>query len=277
MELKFKNKTLFLNKNNIYIMGILNVTPDSFSDGGKYNTIDKALYHTEEMIKNGADIIDVGGESTRPFSDPVLVDEELDRVIPVIEKIKENFDTIISIDTYKSKVAIEAIKKGAEIINDISGLTFDKEMELVAKKYNVPVVVMHIKGTPKNMQINPVYTDLLNEIKTYFKERIEKLTSIGIKKIILDVGFGFGKSLDDNYKLLANLESFLDLGYPLLVGLSRKSMIGKVTDEEPQDRLGGTIALNTIAILKGASIIRVHDVKEHLSCIKVIKKYKEIQ
>lgn len=271
--MKFKNQILDFTKKSVYIMGILNVTPDSFSDGGKYNSLDKALFHAEEMIMQGASIIDVGGESTRPFSQPVNVNEELDRVIPVIEKISSNFKTTISIDTYKSQVADIAIKSGAEIINDISGFTYDKEMINIAKKYNAACIVMHIKGTPKDMQANPHYDDIIGEIYGFLEKQAVLLRSNGLNNIIIDVGFGFGKSLDDNYKLLNGLDKFVNLGYPILAGISRKSMIGKVIELEPDDRLFGTIALNTIAILKGAKIIRVHDVKENLQAIKVIEKY----
>jgi len=272
-ELIFKNKTLSFSNNNIYIMGILNVTPDSFSDGGKFNKLDKALFQAEKMINDGAEIIDVGGESTRPFSEPVSEFEELDRVIPVIEAIKNKFKTIISIDTYKSNIAEEAVKNGAELINDISGLIFDNNMENIALKYNTPCVIMHIKGTPKSMQDNPVYVNVVEDIYDFFKQRINALNKKGIKKLILDVGFGFGKSLDDNYKLLKNLNIFNDFNYPILSGISRKSMIGKVIDIKPEERISSTVALNAIAIANGTKIIRVHDVKENYQAVKVIEKY----
>ncbi len=273
MIINFKNKVLDFTNNKIYIMGILNVTPDSFSDGGKFMHMDKALHHAEDMIKNGADIIDIGGESTRPFSAPVSLDEELNRVIPVIEAINKNFDTIISIDTYKSRVAEEALKNGAEIINDISGFTFDENMKNIALKYDATCVVMHIKGTPQNMQVNPVYEDIVAEIFNFFTDKTAGLKSSGIKKIIIDLGFGFGKNLDDNYKLLKNMKIFSNLGFPILVGISRKSMIGKIIDVLPQDRISGTIALNTVAVLNGAKIIRVHDIQENFQAAKVIEKY----
>ncbi len=273
MKMKFKNKTLDFGNDNIYIMGILNVTPDSFSDGGKYNEKDKALFHVERMIKEGADIIDVGGESTRPFSEPVSINEELGRVIPIIESINKNFNTIISIDTYKSKIAKEAIINGAEIINDISGFTFDTLMVNIASKYNAVCIVMHIKGTPKNMQVDPKYENLIKDIYDFLNNRVEVLRSKGIKNIIIDVGFGFGKSLDDNFILLNNLKSFKKIGCPILTGISRKSMIGKVVDVAPELRVSSTVALNTIAILNGAKIIRVHDVMENYQAIKVIEKY----
>lgn len=271
--MKFKNKTLSFDSKSFYIMGILNVTPDSFSDGGKFYKIDKALFHVEEMIKQGVDIIDVGGESTRPFSDPVELNEELDRVIPVIEKVNNNFNTIISIDTYKSTVAEEAFKNGAEIINDISGFTFDPLMVDLASKYKAACIVMHIKGTPKDMQVDPNYNDVIGEIYSFLKDRVNKLKEKDIHDIIIDVGFGFGKSLDDNYILLKNLDKFKKIGCPILAGISRKSMIGRVVNTDPADRISGTLALNVIAILNGANIVRVHDIKEHYQAIKVLQKY----
>jgi dihydropteroate synthase len=256
-------------------MGILNLTPDSFSDGGKFNSLNNALYQTEKMIKEGADIIDIGGESTRPFSEPVTLEEELERVIPVIEKINKEFDTIISIDTYKSRVAEESLKNGAKIINDISGFTMDAEMENVALKYNATSIIMHIKGTPKNMQTDPFYKNVVKEVYDFLDERVKHLKKIGIKDIIIDPGFGFGKSLDDNYILLNKLTEFKKIGCQILAGVSRKSMIGKVLDIPIDERLPGTIALNTIAILNGARIIRVHDVKENYQAVKIIEKYLE--
>ena len=254
-------------------MAILNVTPDSFSDGGKYNDKDKALFRVEQMIKQGADIIDIGGESTRPFSQPVSLQEELDRVIPIIDAINKNFKTIISVDTYKSIIAEEALKNGAEIINDISGFTFDPSMEHIALKYNATGIIMHIKGTPKNMQLDPKYDDLVNEIYTFLEDRVKKLKNRGINNLIIDVGFGFGKSLDDNYILLKNLKRFKKIKCPILAGISRKSMIGKIIDIKPSSRVSATIALNTIAILNGAKIIRAHDVAENYQAIKVVEKY----
>ncbi|BAL80545.1 dihydropteroate synthase [Caldisericum exile] len=255
------------------IMGILNVTPDSFSDGGKFLNIDDALKHAEQMVKEGADIIDVGGESTRPYSESVPLDEELRRVIPVIVAIRKEFQTIpISIDTYKSKVAEEAINAGADIINDISGLRFDPLMIDVAKRYNVPVVIMHIKGTPKDMQKNPVYEDLMRELLQYFEERITFLNSVGIDKIVIDPGIGFGKTREHNLEILNKLQEFTIFGKPVLVGLSRKSFIGLTLDNRPvEERLYGTLASNMFALLKGASILRVHDVLPHKDMIRMYK------
>ena len=273
LEMKFKNKTLNFNDNSFFIMGILNITPDSFSDGGKYYDTDKALMHAEEMINQGVDILDVGGESTRPFSEPVGLDEELDRVIPVIEKINKNFNTIISIDTYKRKVAEEALKNGAEIINDISGFTFDPVMIDIASKYKAACIVMHIKGTPKDMQVDPKYNDVVKEIYEFLNDRVRILKERSVSNIIIDVGFGFGKSLDDNYILLNNLKRFKKIDCPILAGISRKSMIGKVVNSDIDNRISGTLVLNTIAMLNGVNIVRVHDVKEHYQAIKILQKY----
>ena len=206
MKFNFKNRILDFDNLNFYIMGIINITPNSFSDGGDFLDPDKALFRVEEMIKEGADIIDVGGESTRPFSEPVSEQKELDRVIPVIEKINSNFNTVISIDTYKSKVAEESLKSGAEIINDISGFFFDPKMIDVAKKFDATSVIMHIKGKPKDMQVNPIYDDVVLEIYNFFENRINFLKNNGLTKIIIDPGFGFGKSLEHNYILLKNLK-----------------------------------------------------------------------
>ncbi len=264
---------MIFSENRIYLMGILNVTPDSFSDGGKYNTLDNALFRAEKMLKEGADIIDVGGESTKPFSKSVSIENELERVIPVVEKINRNFKCIISIDTYKSRVAEEAIKNGAKIINDISGFCFDDDMEKVALKYNAASIIMHIKGTPKDMQINPFYENVVDEVYNFLKDKSERLKSKGLSEIVIDPGFGFGKSLEDNYKLLRNLSKFKEINCPILAGISRKSMIGKVTNIPPEDRLPGTIALNSIAILNGANIIRCHDIAENFQAIKIVEKY----
>ena len=202
-------------------MGVLNVTPDSFSDGGKFNRLDLALKHIDSMVENGADIIDIGGESTKPGSDPVSIDEELNRVIPIINEVKKtNNDILISVDTYKSVVAKEAIKAGVVIINDISGLAFDEDMAPLLAKNDIPVIIMHIQGKPKTMQQNISYNDLINDIKKYFKKRCDHAIKSGIKKsnIILDPGIGFGKTFNHNYKLLKNLEIFKDMSYPILIG-----------------------------------------------------------
>ncbi len=256
MQLSFGNKTL--------IMGVLNVTPDSFYDGGRYYNTEDAVKQAYTLQKEGADIIDIGGESTRPGSDSISVSQEIDRVCPVIEKIIKEIDVPVSIDTYKADVAEEALKLGAKIVNDISGLNFDERMADVIVKYKSYAVLMHIKGTPKNMQENPEYTDLLDEIYTSLNNSREKAIGRGIEKekIIIDPGIGFGKSLEDNYKIIRNIGYFKKMGLPILIGLSRKSLIGKLYNDK-SDRLYATIALNSISAVYGADIIRVHDVEAH--------------
>ncbi len=254
------------------VMGILNVTPDSFSDGGKYNSPDKAVKRCEKMIEEGADIIDIGGESTRPGSDPVPLKEELERVMPVVEAIKKRFDIAVSVDTYKSSVAQAAIDAGADIINDISGMTFDENMPSVLSKSNCGIIVMHIKGTPKNMQKNPHYEHLICEINEYFENILEKAEKNNIKRerIALDPGIGFGKTFEDNYKILNNIKAFKIFNRPILIGLSKKSFIGYTLDEkDTKNRLYGTIGANITALLRGANILRVHDVKQNLDAIRL--------
>ena len=254
------------------VMGIVNVTPDSFSDGGKHFTLESAYNHSLKLIDEGADIIDIGGESSRPGALPVKLKEELDRTIPLINKIHNNFpNIIISIDTTKSKVAEQAILSGANIINDISGLTNDNKMVEVVLKYNTPVVIMHMQGNPKNMQDNPVYNDLIGEIKLFFENRIEFATKKGIHKdqIILDPGIGFGKSYEDNFLLINQLDKFCKLGFPILIGPSRKSFIGETLNEGIENRLEGTAAAVTAGIIRGARIVRVHDVKQIKRVVKV--------
>jgi len=256
-----------------FIMGILNVTPDSFYDGGKYSIWDRAVQRAEKMLEDGADIIDIGGESTRPGAESVSLEEELDRVIPVIEAIRD-FPIPISIDTYKAKVAAEALKHGASIVNDISGLRFDPEMAKVVAKYNVPVIIMHIKGTPRDMQKNPHYENVVEEIKNYFIKQIDYAISFGIKRgnIILDPGIGFGKKLEHNIEILRNINEFKKLGFPLLIGHSRKSMIGMILDGiPPEERLYGTLAISSYCIMNKVHIIRVHDVKEHVHLRKILE------
>ena len=251
-------------KRNTLIMGILNVTPDSFSDGGKFIHLDKALSQALYMEKNGADIIDIGGESTRPGAISVSVKEEINRTIPVIEEIRKISNISISIDTYKSEVAEKALLAGADFINDISGFTFDSRMMEIVKKFDVPVVLMHIKGTPQDMQTNPTYIDLIKDLLEFFSFQINKALDFGIKKvqIIIDPGIGFGKQLNDNFILIQRLKEFSELGFPILIGPSRKSFIGLTLDSPPEYRLEGTLAAVSAGILNGASIVRVHDVKE---------------
>ena len=245
-----------------YVMGILNVTPDSFSDGGLYINSDDAVEHGLEMINDGADFIDIGGESTRPGSDVVTGEEELERVIPVIKKIlTAEPETIISIDTTKSKVAEEAIKNGAKIVNDISGATFDEEMLTVVKKYDVPVILMHIKGTPKNMQQNPYYENVVQEIYDFLFDRIKAAEELGIENIFIDPGIGFGKRIDDNFEILRRLDDFKSLGFPIVIGASRKSFLGKTLNLDITERDAATAITEAIAVKNGARIIRTHNVK----------------
>ncbi len=251
------------------VMGILNVTPDSFSDGGKFLSVDRAVEHAHRMVEEGADIIDIGGESSRPFSEPVSEEEELRRVIPVLEEL-DGLKVPISIDTYKPRVAEEALKRGASIVNDIYGLRREGMAE-IAREYDAAVVIMHMKGEPKNMQVNPHYEDVIGEITRFFRERVEFARSHGIEddRIILDPGIGFGKRLEDNLMIIRSLGSFRCLGYPILMGTSRKSFIGKVLDLDVSERLEGTIATNVISLMNGASIFRVHDVKENVRALRM--------
>jgi len=269
--LNFRYKKYNLSERT-HIMGVLNVTPDSFSDGGKFLNIEKAVSHGLKMAEEGADIIDIGGESTRPGSLPVSIEEEEKRVLPVIETLAKKMQIPISIDTYKSQIAQKAIDAGAEMINDISGLRFDSEMVKVASKYNIPVIIMHIKGTPQNMQESPNYENVIKEIKDYFEERINFADSMGIKgkNIILDPGIGFGKRFEDNLAILKNLKEFKKLEKPLLVGLSRKSFIGKILDLPVEERLEGSLGALAYSIMQGANIVRVHDVKESVRVAKVM-------
>lgn len=243
-----------------FVMGILNVTPDSFSDGGKYLLTDDALSHASEMIKYGVDIIDIGGESSRPGSLPISIDEELERVIPVVQVIKKKYpQSIISIDTTKYEVASEALKSGADIINDISGLTSDDRIADVVAEFNAGLILMHIKGTPKNMQVNPEYKDIISEIKSFLYAQINSAEIKGVGKIIIDPGIGFGKKYDDNFIIINNLHEFCSIGYPLLIGVSRKSFIGNELNLEVTERDVPTAILETAAIQSGVRIIRTHN------------------
>jgi len=255
-ELDYNRKTL--------IMGILNITPDSFSDGGKYNEIDGAVKRAVEMENQGADIIDMGAESTRPGSARVSLEEEKKRLLPVLKEVLASVSVPISIDTYKSETAAAALEMGASIINDISGMKFDKKMPKIAAYYDVPVVLMHIQGRPETMQKNPEYRNLIFEIKKYLWTSIEAVRKAGVRdeKIIIDPGIGFGKKHQHNLKILNRLKSFEELNYPILIGTSRKSLIKYVTKDEKFGRIFGTAASVTTAVLNGASIVRVHDVEE---------------
>lgn len=259
------------------IMGILNVTPDSFSDGMKYFDQDKAVQHCLEMIKDGADIIDIGGESSRPGADPVSLEEEISRVIPIVKAIRQKSDIPISVDTYKSEVAEKAILAGASIINDISGLRFDDKMINVLQKYpNIPIIIMHMKGTPKNMQKNPTYVDVIEEITEFFNERLNfcKTNGISENRIIIDPGIGFGKRLEDNLKIIKNIYQFKSLGVPVLLGTSRKSFINQIYESTPEERENGTLATTAIAVQNEIEFVRVHNVKANKQLIKTLNAIK---
>ena len=254
------------------VMGILNATPDSFYDGGKYYKIEDAMEHALQMIEDGADIIDVGGESTRPFSELISVDDELNRVIPVIEGIRANSDIAISIDTNKAQVAYEAYQAGADIVNDISGFMFDPDMAPTVSKLNMYAVIMHIKGTPKDMQQNPQYDDVISEIKAFFVERTAFARQHGVNedRIILDPGIGFGKRVEDNLRIIKQISDFKELGRPILMGTSMKSFIGHITDSPLRERVEGTLASIAISAWNGANIVRVHDVKKAKKVVKLV-------
>ncbi|WP_127025333.1 dihydropteroate synthase [Rheinheimera mangrovi] len=252
------------------VMGILNITPDSFSDGGRFIGKDAAIAQARAMLAAGAAILDIGGESTRPGAEEVSVQQELDRVLPVIEAIRSELDCVISIDTCKSQVMKEAVATGADIINDIKALLDHGAVE-VAAAAQVPVCLMHMQGQPRTMQHSPLYQDVVKEVGEFLQQRAEVCIAAGIPKsqIILDPGFGFGKSLQHNYQLLSQLSDLLGLNYPLLVGMSRKSMIGQLVQVPPEERLAGSLACATIAVMKGARIIRVHDVKETVQAVAI--------
>jgi dihydropteroate synthase len=255
-----------------HVMGVLNVTPDSFYDGGRYLLRDRAVAKGLEMAKQGADIIDVGGESTRPGSLPVDINEEMKRVIPVIEQLHEQIDIPISIDTQKADVAEAAIRAGAAMINDISSLRFDQRMAWVAAEYCIPLVLMHMKETPQNMQNHPEYQDIILEIIEFLTERIRFAVQSGIdrQKLIIDPGIGFGKMWEDNFVILKHLSAFLCLGYPILIGVSRKSFIGRALELPEEDRLIGTAATVAVSIQHGVHIVRVHDVKEMVQVARIV-------
>ncbi|MFM9835243.1 MAG: dihydropteroate synthase [Methylophilaceae bacterium] len=260
-----------LNLNRPCVMGIVNVTPDSFSDGGQYQATEAAVMHALDLVNQGADILDVGGESTRPNATPVSLQEELDRVIPVIECLAKQINIPISIDTYKPPVMQAAIQAGASIVNDVRALQEAGAMEVVANS-NAGVCLMHMQGTPQTMQDNPHYENVVSEVKEFLADRLKASThaGIGAERILLDPGFGFGKTRAHNITLIQQLESLTELGQPLLVGLSRKSVLGQVTGNDVTARLYASIAASTIAAMKGAKILRVHDVKENVEALKVV-------
>jgi len=259
-----------------HVMGILNVTPDSFYDGGQYFDSSRAVERVYQMVEEGADLIDIGGESTRPGADPLSTSEEMQRVLPVIEKLQGKISVPVSIDTRKSEVAEAALQAGAHLVNDISGLRFDPKMASTVARYRVPVVLMHIKGSPKDMQKKPEYKDLIGEIYDYLNQSIRKALDAGIPKenIVVDPGIGFGKKWEDNCTILKHLNKFQRLGCPLLIGVSRKSFIGWALGLPEEDRLIGTAAAVAISILRGANIVRVHDVKEMVQVARIADKIK---
>ncbi len=268
--LNFRNVTYNL-KERPLIMGILNLTPDSFYDGGKFKNKKEAIAEAVKMEEEGADIIDIGGESTRPGSEPVSWKEELKRVMPVLKEVRKKIKIPISIDTYKSEVAKEALEEGAEIVNDISGLSFDKRMAEIVSRYNAYCVIMHIKGRPKTMQKRVYYRDVIKEIYDYLKEKIAYAEKMGIKreKIIIDPGIGFGKKLEHNIEIIRRLGEFKTLNLPILVGHSRKSFIGEILSLPPEERLIGSLAVAVISLLNGAHILRVHDVKATKQVVEI--------
>lgn len=268
-----KKERIFGQKGNPMIMGILNVTPDSFFDGGKYTEEASWLEHTGLMLEQGADIIDIGACSTRPGAEHISEEEELSRLLKVIVSVRNHFpESMISVDTFRASVAEKAVEAGANIINDISGGTMDPQMFETVARLQVPYILMHIRGVPQNMQVNPVYQNVLKEVHDYLSERLKKLKVLGVKDVILDPGFGFGKTVDHNFELLRHLDKFTSLGCPVLVGISRKSIVNKLLKISSKDSVNGTSILNTIAIQKGAKIIRVHDVKEAKEVITILQK-----
>jgi dihydropteroate synthase len=255
------------------VMGVVNITPDSFYDGGKYATTDDAIKQAEKLLAEGADILDLGAASTRPGAEFLTAEQELERLLPVLDHIVQHHpDATISVDTFQSEVAKEAVKHGASIVNDISGGTLDDRMFDVVARLKVPYILMHIQGDPQTMQVNPQYDDVVAEVYDFLSTQSDKARNAGIKQIVVDPGFGFGKTVEHNFTLLRNLKQFRNLG-PVMAGLSRKSMINKVLKTKPENALAGTISLNTLALLQGANILRVHDVKEAKQVILLVNEY----
>lgn len=274
MKMNFAGRELDMSR--CHVMGVLNVTPDSFSDGGQFNRPDAALVRARQMVADGATFIDIGGESTRPGATPVSVQEELDRVCPVVEAAAHELDAVISVDTSAPEVMAETAKLGAGLINDVRALQREGAPEAVARA-GLPVCIMHIQGEPDTMQDRPEYRNVRREVSAFLTERmrVAELAGIRPENILLDPGFGFGKSLEHNLQLLASLEQMHILGHPLLVGVSRKSMLGRITGREVNERLPASLAAATIAAMKGASIIRVHDVRETVDAVRVVAAVKE--
>ena len=268
MKLTANNKTLDLSTPKI--MGILNFTPDSFSDSGKFFQLDKALFQVETMLKQGASIIDIGGESTRPMAEEVTLEEELERVVPLVEAVRKRFDCWISVDSSKAQVMQEAAKVGMDLINDIRALQEPDALQTAAR-LALPVCIMHMQGQPRTMQLNPHYDDVVADILKFMQQRTEQCLASGIKKenLIWDPGFCFGKSVQHNYCLLQQFAVFCEQGFPVLAGISRKSMIGAVLDKPVEQRTVGSVAAALIAAMKGASILRVHDVAETADALKI--------
>ncbi|HAX11504.1 MAG TPA: dihydropteroate synthase [Marinobacter hydrocarbonoclasticus] len=274
MKMNFAGRELDLSR--CHVMGILNVTPDSFSDGGRFNSRESALVRARQMVNDGASFIDVGGESTRPGANEVSTQEELDRVCPVVEAIAKELDTVISVDTSNPVVMAETARLGAGLINDVRALQREGAPE-VAAKAGIPVCIMHIQGEPDSMQDDPRYRNVRREVSSFLTERMRVAEQAGVRadNIILDPGFGFGKSVEHNYQLLASLEQLHILGHPLLVGVSRKSMLGAVTGRDVNERLPASLAAATISAMKGASILRVHDVRETVDAVRIVTAVKE--
>ncbi len=273
MKIHYKNfqgSDRLLDLTSPKIMGILNFTPDSFSDSGQFFTLDKALFQVEKMLNDGADIIDIGGESTRPNAEIVTLEQELERVVPLVEAVRKRFDCLISVDSSKAEVFRQSALVGADILNDIRALQEPNALE-TAVELGLPVCLMHMQGTPQNMQQHPEYDDVVEEVADFLNQRIFACTMAGIPKehIILDVGFGFGKTVQHNYQLLKHLNAFVASGYPVLAGLSRKSMIGNVINKPVDQRVAGSIAGALLAVQNGAKIVRVHDVAETADALKV--------
>ncbi len=280
-KINYKGKFLNLGDKTA-VMGILNVTPDSFSDGGKYNSVEVAVKRVAQMLEEGADIIDIGGESTRPGAEPVSVEEEIRRVIPVIKAVRKELGNnfFISVDTYKSTVAEAAIEEGADIINDVSGMKLDHRMIDVVLKYDCPIILNHMRGTPQNMQKNVYYDDVVKDIIDFMYEQINSALKRGVRKdrFIIDPGIGFGKNVEHNVEIIKRLKEFKILGFPVLIGISRKSFIGKIlknllkknNEPLPKERLYGSLAATAMAVLNGAHIVRVHDVKETVEFLTIL-------
>lgn len=281
MKIHFKNyqqSDRLLDLSRPQIMGILNFTPDSFSDSGRFFTLDKALFQVEKMLNEGAEIIDIGGESTRPNAQIISLDEELNRVVPLVEAVRKRFDCLISVDSSKAEVFRQSAQAGADMLNDIRALQEPNALETAAE-LGLPVCLMHMQGTPQTMQQQPEYDDVLEEVGDFLNQRIFACLTAGIAKehIILDVGFGFGKTVQHNYQLLKHLNLFVQSGYPVLAGLSRKSMIGAVLDKPVDQRVIGSVAGALLAVQHGAKIVRVHDVAETADALKIWQAMRECE